>query len=74
MKQEHIEVFKFLKSLPETNLHVRDGKGQSLENIALDRNNMEILKLLINDENVSDNLVLSAVIRRKLEFLTSLKV
>ena len=74
VKQEQIEVFRFLKSLPETNLHVRDGKGRSLENIALDINNMEILKLLISDESVSDNLVLSAVITRKLEFLTSLKV
>ena len=45
-----------------------------VENIALERNNMEMLKLLISYDSVSDNLVLSAVITRKLEFLTSLKV
>ena len=75
VKQEHIEVLKFLKSLPEINLYVKDGQGRSLEDIALSRKeNIEILKLLISYESMSDNLVLSAVIRRNLEFLTSLKV
>ena len=75
VKQEHIEVLTFLKSLPEINLYVKDGQGRSLENIALStKNNIEILKLLISHESMSDNVVLSAVTRRKLEFLTSLKV
>ena len=75
VKQEQIEVLTFLKSLPEINLYVKDGQGQSLESIALSRkNNIEILKLLISYESMSDNLVLSAVIRRNLDFLADLKV
>ena len=75
VKQENMEVLTFLKSLPEINLYVKDGQGRSLENLALSgKNNVEILKLLISCESMSDNLVLSAVIRRKLDFLTSLKV
>ena len=75
VKQEHIEVLTFLRSLPEINLFVKDGQGRSLENIALSRKkNIEILKLLISCESMRDNLVLSAVIRRKLDVLTSLKV
>ena len=76
VKQEHIQVLTFLKSLPDINLSVKDGQGRSLENIALSKKtNIEILKLLVCREgSMSDNLVLSAVIRRKLEFLISLKV
>ena len=74
VKQERREVLRFLRSLPEINLSVTDRHGRSLEKLALNTNNIEIVKELLITDNMLDNLVLCAVIKDKLDFLSALKV
>ena len=75
VRQDLLDVFKFLKSLPDLDLTVRDAQGRSLEDIALSGDNTEILKELVSvDEMTRDNLVLSCVLAGNLDVLKSVRL